>query len=150
MRRSPSMVVRPSESTTAATSGGTIKLSSFDRPYAMFPITAILVFEHPIREAAETVKRALSRALVPYYPISGRIVAGPGGDDEEVHIRCSGEGVTFVAASANCALKDAEFFARSADTRTTPLLDELAVYYPAERCGPTDPLMMIKVLNFRL
>ena len=144
------MVVRPSEPTTAATSGGAIKLSSFDGPYAMFPITAILAFEHPIREAAETVKRALSRALVPYYPISGRIVAGPGGDDEEVHIRCSGEGVTFVTASANCALKDAEFFARSADTRTTPLLDELAVYYPAERCGPADPLMMIKVLNLRL
>ena len=144
------MVVRPSESTTAATSGGTIKLSSFDRPNATVPVTAFLVFENPIRDAVKTIKRALSRALVTYYPISGRIVAGPGGDDEEVHIRCSGEGVTFVTASANCALKDAEFFARSADTRTTPLLDELAVYYPAERCGPADPLMMIKVLNLRL
>ena len=151
VRRSPAMVVRPS----AATSGIAIKLSSFDRPNATVPVTAFLVFENPIRDAAKTIKRALSRALVPYYPISGRIVAGPGcgggDDDEELHIRCSGKGgVAFVAASANRALKDAEFFARSADTRTTPLLDELAVYYPAERCGPADPLMMIKVLNLRL
>ncbi|PUZ51528.1 hypothetical protein GQ55_6G194900 [Panicum hallii var. hallii] len=147
--RSPSVVVRPSEpEPTAATSGagGTIKLSSFDRVCAMVPVTAFLVFEHPIREAAETIKGALSRALVPYYPISGRIAAGPGGD--EVHIQCSGEGVAFVAASANCALKDAEFFARSPDTRTPPLVEELAVYYPAESCGPADPLLLMQVTEF--
>jgi len=149
VRRSPSMVVRPS----AATSGGAIKLSSFDRPNATVPVTAFLVFENPIRDAAETIKRALSRALVPYYPISGRIVAGPGcgggDDDEELHIRCSGKGgVAFVAASANRALKDAEFFARLPDTRTPPLVEELAVYYPAGQCGAADPLLLMQVTEF--
>ena len=149
VRRSPSMVVRPS----AATSGGAIKLSSFDRPNATVPVTAFLVFENPIRDAAETIKRALSRALVPYYPISGRIVAGPGcgggDDDEELHIRCSGKGgVAFVAASANRALKDAEFFTRSPDTRAPPLVEELAVYYPAGQCGAADPLLLMQVTEF--
>jgi hypothetical protein len=129
VRRSPAMVVRPS----AATSGSAIKLSSFDRPNATVPVTAFLVFENPIRDAAKTIKRALSRALVTYYPISGCIVAGPGcsgGDDhdEELYIQWSGEGgVAFVAASANRALKDAEFFTRSPDTRAPPLVEELAV-----------------------
>jgi len=70
VKRSPSTVVRPAEPEPAAATnggGGTIKLSSFDRVCAMTPITALLVFEHPIREAAETLKGALSRALVPYY-----------------------------------------------------------------------------------
>ncbi|KAG2556389.1 acyl transferase 15-like [Panicum virgatum] len=152
VRRSPSVVVRPSELTAATSGGAIIKLTPFDRLSAKLPVTALLAFEHPIREAAETIKRALSRALVPYYPISGRIVAGSGGggdDEEEVHIRCSGEGVAFVAASANCALKDAEFFARSPDTRTPPpLLDELAVDYPAECCAPADPLLLMQVTEF--
>ncbi|KAG2578845.1 hypothetical protein PVAP13_6NG138200 [Panicum virgatum] len=153
VKRSPSTVVRPAEpepEPAAATNGagGTIKLSSFDRVCAMTPITALLVFEHPIREAAETLKGALSRALVPYYPLSGRLVAGP----DEVHmdhIRCSGEGAEFVAASANRALKDVEFFARSPGTTTPQLVEELiAIYHPAERCGPADPLLLMQVTEF--
>jgi len=151
VKRSPSTVVRPAEPEPAPATngaGGTIKLSSFDRVCAMTPITALLVFEHPIREAAETLKGALSRALVPYYPLSGRLVAGP----DEVHmdhIRCSGEGVEFVAASANRALKDVEFFARSPGTTTPQLVEELiAIFHPAERCGPADPLLLMQVTEF--
>ncbi|CAL5012602.1 unnamed protein product [Urochloa decumbens] len=159
VRKSPPMVVRPSEPppTTTASSGTIIKLSSFDKPCTTLPVTSFLVFEHPIHEAAETVKKALSQALVYYYPIAGRIVAGPGGGDD-LHIQCNGEGVTFVAASASHALKDVEFFARSSSpgsarktttTTTLLLLDELAVYYPAERCGgPADPLLLMQVTEF--
>jgi len=76
------------------------------------------------------------------------VVAESGGD--EVHIQCSGDGVAFVAAaSANRALKDTEFFARPPDTRTTPpLVEELAVYYPAERCSLADPLLLMQVTEF--
>ncbi|CAL5006111.1 unnamed protein product [Urochloa decumbens] len=158
VRKSPAMVVRPSEPPpTTTASGTTIKLSSFDKPYTTLPVTSFLVFEHPIHEAAETVKGALSQALVYYYPIAGRIVAGPGGGDD-LRIQCNGEGVTFVAASASHALKDVEFFARSSSpggarktttTTTLLLLDELAVYYPAERCGgPGDPLLLMQVTEF--
>lgn len=65
------------------------------------------------------------------------------------HIRCSGEGVEFVAASANRALKDVEFFARSPGTTTPQLVEELiAIFHPAERCGPADPLLLMQVTEF--
>ncbi|CAO2163496.1 unnamed protein product [Urochloa humidicola] len=153
VRKSPSMVVKPSEPPTASGAGDAIiKLSSFDQPYATMPVTSFLVFEHPIHEAAETVKRALSRALVYYYPVSGRImVAGDGGD---LHIRCNGEGVEFVAAYSSHALKDVDFsfLARSPSSpggaRVTLPLHELAVHYKAEGCGPADPLLMMQVTEF--
>nr|XP_034601292.1 acyl transferase 15-like [Setaria viridis] len=93
--------------------------------------TTLLVFEHPIHDATETIKRVLSRALVHYYPISGRIVTA-GDDDHEAHIRCNGEGVAFVTG---CALKKAlELFDRSPDARMVALINELVVAYPAGGC----------------
>uniref|UniRef100_A0A0E0KLR9 Uncharacterized protein n=1 Tax=Oryza punctata TaxID=4537 RepID=A0A0E0KLR9_ORYPU len=49
----------------------------------------------------ETIRRGLSQALVHYYPLAGRLA---GDDYDDVHIDCTGEGVTFVAASANCTV----------------------------------------------
>jgi hypothetical protein len=71
----------------------------------------LLAFEHPIHETAETIKRALSQALVHYYPFAGRLVAAADtGDEAASHIQyCSGDGVVFVAASASCALKEVKF-----------------------------------------
>ncbi|CAO2201622.1 unnamed protein product [Urochloa humidicola] len=146
VRKSPSMVVKPSSEPTAGSGDTILKLSSYDEPYATLPVTSFLVFEHPIHEAAETVKRALSRALVHYYPISGRIVvAGNGGD---LHIRCNGEGVEFVTAYASHALKDVDFLGRPGGARMTLPLHELAVHYPAERCGPADSLLLMQVTEF--
>ncbi|KAJ1268509.1 hypothetical protein BS78_07G141000 [Paspalum vaginatum] len=149
--KSPSVVVRPSE--PKKTSATTMKLSSFDVGLVRRTATALLVFEHPLHDAAETIQRALSQTLVDYYPISGRIVAAGDGDND-VHIECTGEGVAFVAASANCALKEATtFFNRPpgawTTTTTTALLDELALDYPGEGCGgPTDPLLLVQVTQF--
>ncbi|CAN6372003.1 unnamed protein product [Urochloa humidicola] len=142
VRKSSPVVVTPSEPVETTTS--TIKLSSFDLPLYTIPSTVLLMFEDPIHDAAENIKRALSQTLVPYYPIAGRIIAGANGG--EVHIHCNGEGVTFVSATANCALKEAMSLDRSPGART--LLDELAVYYPAMRCGPTDPLLLMQVTEF--
>ncbi|KAF8701677.1 hypothetical protein HU200_033443 [Digitaria exilis] len=62
------------------------------------------------------------------------------------------EGVAFVAASADCALKDAKFIDRGGaietKTTTTILLDELVVFYLGDRCGPTDPLLLMQVTEF--
>ncbi|CAL4891515.1 unnamed protein product [Urochloa decumbens] len=82
--KSSPVVVRPSSPASTAA----IKLSSFDKGLERMPITALLVFEHPIHETAETIKTALSRALVHYYPFAGRIVAAGDG-----YIQCGGEGV---------------------------------------------------------
>ncbi|CAL4993620.1 unnamed protein product [Urochloa decumbens] len=143
VRKSSPVVVTPSEPVETTTR--TIKLSSFDVGLYTIPATALLMFEQPIHDAAETIQRALSRALVHYYPIAGRIV-GAGADGSEVHIHCNGEGVAFISASIDCALKEAMSLDRSPGART--LLDELAVYYPAMRCGPTDPLLLMQVTEF--
>lgn len=143
--KSPLVVVRPPEPVTAA---GNISLSPHDKNVMCVPVTMFLVFDHPIGEPAETVKSALSQALVHYLPISGRLAAGA--EQGEVRIACTGEGVSFVAAAADCALKDVKFFDRSAVlvTGSGTLLDELAVFYPAEVCGLSDPLLLMQVTEF--
>ncbi|KAM0905223.1 hypothetical protein ACQ4PT_017508 [Festuca glaucescens] len=94
-------------------------------------------------EPAETVRRALSRALVHYHPIAGRLAACTGGGDSDFQIACTGEGVAFVAATANCTLEDARFL-------HTPLaipLADLAFRYGG-RCRLSDPLLMVQVTEF--
>ncbi|KAI4966313.1 hypothetical protein ZWY2020_041321 [Hordeum vulgare] len=81
------------------------------------PAAVFMVFDRPIHQPAATIEKAL----------------------------CTGEGVPFVAAAADCALQDAEFFGRSP---AATLLEELAVYYPAEHGGFGDPLLMMQVTEF--
>ncbi|KAF7013509.1 unnamed protein product [Triticum aestivum] len=136
--KSPVVVVGPSEPGTPT---GTISLSSFDKVQIPIPMALLLVFDEPIDDPAETIKKALSRALVPYYPMAGRLVAGAD-DDVYLNISCTGEGVPFVAASASCALEQA---------MTAPsmgLLRELTVRYPGELCRLSDALLLMQVTEF--
>ncbi|XP_006662150.1 acyl transferase 15-like [Oryza brachyantha] len=141
--KSPSVVVRPSAPVTMDTSK--IVLSPFDKPVAIMPTAVLQVFEHPIHEPAETIRRALSQALVHYYPIAGRLTV----DNNDVHIDCTGEGVTFVSASANCTIKE---FMRDIDERTpdpaTAVLRKLLVDYPAMGFRHPDPFVMMQVTAF--
>ncbi|KAF7005489.1 hypothetical protein CFC21_020608 [Triticum aestivum] len=135
-KSSPVVVAGPSELGTAT--GGIINLSSFDKCFAPVPVGLLLIFEQPINEPIETIKKALSQALVLYQPMAGRLVTGP--DDEPIYILCTGEGVLFVGASASCALEQ---------FRTSPLLlGDLAVRYPAEYCLPGDPMLLMQVTEF--
>lgn len=131
--KSSPVVIGPSEPGTPT---GNVNLSSFDKCVVPFPVTSFLVFDHPIDEPVETIKRALSQALVHYHPIAGRLAAGA--DDGEVRIACTGEGVPFVGASTSCALEEV----------TMALLKDLAVHYPAEFCRHTDPLLLMQVTEF--
>ncbi|KQJ88885.1 acyl transferase 15 [Brachypodium distachyon] len=144
--KAPSVVVRPSEPVTTAAES--IKLSSYDKiAGASGPPTILLVFEHPIDEPAETIKRCLSQALVQYYPLAGRLAPGATLGETVIILRTTGEeeeGVPFVAASADCAVKE---LLRPIDA-CKPLLDDLAMYYPGGRCGPADPLLMMQVTDF--
>ncbi|CAN6194601.1 unnamed protein product [Urochloa humidicola] len=93
---------------------------------------------------AAVVRRALADALVYYYPFAGRIV-------EDVQagrpaVLCSGEGVYFVEAAANCTLADVNFLER-------PLLlaKEQLVPCPPPDLWPVEPhntLAMIQVTTF--
>ncbi|KAK3123473.1 hypothetical protein QOZ80_8AG0631480 [Eleusine coracana subsp. coracana] len=144
--KSPPVIVRPSEPPPPPMRV-IEKLSSFDKVSANSLLTLFLVFD-PIHDTAYTIKRALSQALVHYYPFAGRIIAA---DDGEFHVLCNGEGVTFVAATANCALNDIKLFhvSNGKTTISMTMLDELDLYQPkAEGCGPTDPLLLMQVTEF--
>jgi hypothetical protein len=131
--KSSPVLVGPSTAPAEATSH--INLSSFDMALAFFPVTSFHVFDGAIDAPAETVGRALSRALVHYFPVDG------GG----LRIACTGEGVAFVAASADRSLADAGLL----DGAPPPLdLDELAVSLGAEGFRPSDPLLLLQVTEF--
>ena len=101
--KSPAVVVGPSEPGTPT---GIISLSSFDKVHIPIPMALLLVFHQPIDDPAETIKTALSRALVADHPLAGRLVAGAD-DDAYLSIAGTGEGVPFVAATASWAMKEA-------------------------------------------
>ncbi|KAL2492207.1 Omega-hydroxypalmitate O-feruloyl transferase [Abeliophyllum distichum] len=53
--------------------------------------------------ATELIKDALSEVLVYYYPLAGRLTISP---DMKLIVDCTGEGVVFVEAEADCKLED--------------------------------------------
>uniref|UniRef100_A0A0D9XRV0 Uncharacterized protein n=1 Tax=Leersia perrieri TaxID=77586 RepID=A0A0D9XRV0_9ORYZ len=96
--KSPEMVVQTSKPATngAAVADKKIELSPFDRSLVRTQTKVLLVFEHPINEPMETIRRSLSRALVDYYPLAGRLAV----DGNDYYIDCSiHDGVTFATAS---------------------------------------------------
>ncbi|XP_051220943.1 acyl transferase 15-like [Lolium perenne] len=143
--KSPPVLVMPSsDPATSATFDhfSLISLTSYDDPNVGRPVTAFLVFERPIDDPAETIRRGLSLALVPYYPISGRLVGAFVGDHVFTAIHCSNvgdAGVPFIAASADAALRDVDLRGH---------LQELAVFYPAEGDPLLRPLLLLQVTVF--
>ncbi|KAG8095600.1 hypothetical protein GUJ93_ZPchr0012g21822 [Zizania palustris] len=138
------VVVRPSEPVTTATK---IMLSPMDKILSNVAVRALLAFEIPIHEPAETIKRGLSRALVYYYPIAGRLAAAADGD---IYINCTGEGVTFISASANYAMKEimSSVDQHPPDVPATAVLLELTANYSAQGVSRTDPLLLMQVTMF--
>jgi len=128
-------LVAPSEATPA----GTLRLTSMDGALASLPMAPLFVFEHPIDQPAETLRQALSRAPVPYYPVAGRLTAGAHGQS----IACTGEGVVFVGASARCTLRDA----RLSDQRPAIPVEDLTVTY-AGLYNKDPPLLLTQVTEF--
>ncbi|CAN6201222.1 unnamed protein product [Urochloa humidicola] len=96
---------------------------------------------------AAVVRGALVDALVHYYPFAGRIVEEDvAGGGRRPAVLCSGEGVYFVEAAANCTLADVNFLER-------PLLlaKEQLVPCPTPDLWPVEPhntLAMIQVTTF--
>ena len=94
------------------------------------------------KSPAAVVRGALADALVHYYPFAGRIEEDVPGRPA---VRCSGEGVYFVEAAANCTLADVNFLER-------PLLlpKEDLVPYPGDDCWGVEPhntIMMMQVTH---
>ncbi|KAL6279316.1 hypothetical protein ACE6H2_016197 [Prunus campanulata] len=53
-------------------------------------------------DAVMVIKEALSRALVFYYPLAGRLREGP---NRKLMVECNGEGVLFIEANADVTLE---------------------------------------------
>ncbi|KAF8724933.1 hypothetical protein HU200_020649 [Digitaria exilis] len=134
--------------TAPATTVQHINLSSFDMALAFFPVTSFHVFDRAIHApAAETVRVALSRAMVHYFPVAGRLVVSD--DGRRLRIACTGEGVAFVAASADVSLADAGLLDDPPHTAgAAALMDELAVGLAGDGFRPSDPLLLVQVTEF--
>ncbi|CAM0908342.1 unnamed protein product [Alopecurus aequalis] len=137
--KSPLVLVCPPEAVIATDSE--IHLTAYDKIFAG-PVTAFFVFKNRIHEPGETVRKGLSRALVHYYPIAGRLAVRATSGSEMV-IKCTGEGVPFVAASADHAIKDV------LESLDPSLQDELALYPSmGSSHSESEPLMFMQVTVF--
>ncbi|KAJ6400890.1 hypothetical protein OIU84_016337 [Salix udensis] len=95
--RSSRGLIRPLEQTPS----GILDLSVIDRlPVLRCNARTLHVFRHG-PEAAQVIREALSKALVPYYPLAGWLKESSQG---QLQIECSAQGVLFVEASADCTL----------------------------------------------
>ncbi|KAK9282408.1 hypothetical protein L1049_005325 [Liquidambar formosana] len=134
--RSDRGLVRPS----APTPSGMLDLSFIDKlPVLRCNARTLHVFRRGI-EAVQVIREALSRALVPYYPLAGRLKESSQG---ELQIACTGEGVWFVEASAKCTLDAVNYF----DNTASIPYDELLPDHVPELDG-MDPLVLMQVTQF--
>ncbi|XP_074560963.1 myricetin 3-O-glucosyl 1,2-rhamnoside 6'-O-caffeoyltransferase AT2-like, partial [Curcuma longa] len=96
-------LVAPCEPTPCTT----LPLSSIDHALGLaFMVELISVYPNNNREhhrpsvslqPAKVIREALAKALVPYYPVAGRLVSSSAGG--LVEVACNGEGVWFVEAA---------------------------------------------------
>ncbi|KAF6167189.1 hypothetical protein GIB67_029827 [Kingdonia uniflora] len=134
--RSSQNIVRPSEYTPSSV----LDLSVIDKlPALRCNARTLHVFKHG-HKAAKVIKEALSKALVPYYPLAGKLKESNHG---ELQIACTGEGVWFVEASANCGLDEVNYF----DSVAMVPHDDLLPNAPPETEG-IDPLVLMQVTRF--
>jgi hypothetical protein len=140
-------VTRTSRSLVApssATPRETLRLSVIDRVAGLRHLVRSLhVFdgrlgggggEAAVRTPAETLREALGKALVDYYPFAGRFVE----EDGEVRVACTAEGAWFVEAAAACTLEEVKHLDHPMVIPKEDLLPE-----PAPDVNPLDmPLMM--------
>ncbi|KAK9136552.1 hypothetical protein Sjap_007146 [Stephania japonica] len=137
-------MVRPSEPTPT----GSLGLSSIDKALR-FRYRILCVFRYGNEKAIEMMKKALAKALVPYYPFAGRLQESSHDDDDdghhgELHISCTGEGVWFVEASADCSLVDVNYF------DDAPLeVHEKLMPNPTPETMALDPVLQVQITSFK-
>lgn len=90
------------------------------------------------QDPVKVIKEALSKALVYYYPLAGRLREGPKG---KLVVECTGEGVLFIEAKANIRL---EQFGDQLPP-PVPCLEELLYDIPGSGGIIDCPLLLIQV-----
>ncbi|KAK2988299.1 hypothetical protein RJ640_011970 [Escallonia rubra] len=100
VKRGEPSFVPPAEETQR----GLYYLSNIDQNTAM-TVPTLYSFKHNDKgneKAAEVIKDALSKILVHYYPLAGRMAVDTEG---KLTVDCTGEGAVFVEAQANASLE---------------------------------------------
>ncbi|KAJ6802529.1 acyl transferase 4-like [Iris pallida] len=137
-KNSQTLVV-PSEPTPS----GCLPLSFFDRlPMVRMFGEMIHVFGRGV-EPAKVIREAVAKVLVPYYPVAGRLTEDT--DDGQLQVACTGEGVWFTEASADCSLEDVSYL------RSKPLMIPKEELLPSPPGGVDhkDLIFMIQVTQFK-
>ncbi|XP_010259841.1 PREDICTED: 10-deacetylbaccatin III 10-O-acetyltransferase-like [Nelumbo nucifera] len=130
--RSARSMVGPAEETPS----GMLDLSFMDKLSGVqHGVRSLHVYSHG-HEPAKIIREALSRALVPYYPLAGRLKKSSNGDTQ---VSCTAEGVWFVEASSNCSLAAVNYFDNNF---STILHHELIPDHPPESDGLDLPIRM--------
>ena len=109
-----SCMVTPSE---AATPKHGVWLSNLDLLVARSHTPTVYVYRPspgPAFFSPDVLKAALSKVLVPFYPLAGRLGRDGAGRPE---IHCTGDGVLFVTARADATLQDLGGFVPSDELR---------------------------------
>ena len=84
---------------------------------------------------SQLIQKGLAEALVFYYPLAGRLRAGPGG---KLVVECTGEGVLFIVAEADVRLEQLG----DAPQPPFPWIDELIYDVPGSG-GIVDCLLLL-------
>ena len=130
--------VKPAEETEK----GLYFLSNLDQNIAV-PVRTVYCFKSASRgneDAAQVIKDALSKILVPYYPMAGTLIISLEG---KLIVDCTEEGAVFVEAEANCNIDDIGDLTKP-DPHT---LGKLVYNIPGARNILEMPLMTVQVLH---
>lgn len=129
-----SSLIKPLSDTPSVT----LDLSPIDRtPFLRLNMKTLRVYRHG-PGAAKVFKEALSIALVPYYPLSGRLKESVSG---ALQIECNNAGVRFVEAVANCTLDQVNYLEDFATIPYDQLLPDDGYVDPDGR----EPLVQFQV-----
>lgn len=107
--KSEGEMLRPATLTPA----GRLPLSTIDQlPALRRKVQTLHVFINKVPSSsgsgvpAEIIKSGLTKALVHYYPLAGRLLED---DRGRLHVDCTGDGIWYVQASANHRLDELEY-----------------------------------------
>ncbi|KAA8542086.1 hypothetical protein F0562_023238 [Nyssa sinensis] len=133
-------LVPPAEETQK----GLYFLSNLDQNIAVI-VRTIYCFkseEKGNETAVEVIKDALSKVLVHYYPVAGRLTISSEG---KLIVDCTGEGAVFVEAEANCGLEEI-----GDNTKPDPVtLGKLVYDIPGAKNILEIPLLVVQVTKFK-
>ncbi|XP_050386772.1 acyl transferase 4 [Argentina anserina] len=126
--RSSQSLVRPCEQTPITT----LDLSKIDSlPVLRSNAQTLHVYRHgEYHQVAKVLKEGLSKALVLYYPLAGRLKESSSVGGGQLQVECSGQGVWFVEACANCRLDAVNYFDDTVASLSNKYDDLLPTQFP--------------------